>query len=479
MKSKFSLNSIPAAAYFVIAGVLALLTVGVLLLMQNVAERRIEGRQNAVQVVALSEDVVDPAVWGQNYPHEYDSYKRTADIARTRYGGSEAIQKAGEANPVWQELWKGYPFSVDFREDRGHAYMLVDQRETERVKQFKQPGACLNCHGSVIPAYYQKGVEAGVSKDNRPAAIQKGFEIMASMPYSEASKLIEHPITCNDCHDPKTMQLRVTRPAFMAGIDALARSDYPVPMLPSIERWRAAGKQGQYDANTLAERQEMRTFACAQCHVEYYFKGNEKILTYPWQNGLKVEQMEAYYAEVGWKDWVHKDAGTNALKAQHPEFEMWTQGTHAAAGVSCADCHMPYERVGAVKVSSHHVQSPLLAAGQACQVCHRGNEADIKTRVETIQGRTRVAMTNAENAVLALINDLKAAKAAGATDEQLAKAQALHRSAQWRLDFVSAENSMGFHAPQESMRILGEAADMARQGQLEVAKAMPGPAAKK
>ncbi len=479
MKPKFSLNAIPTGVYFVIAGVLALLTVGVLLLMQNVAERQIEGRQRAVQVVALSEDVVDPAEWGKNYPHEYDSYKRTADIARTRYGGSEAIQKAGEANPVWQELWKGYPFSVDFREDRGHAYMLVDQRETERVKQFKQPGACLNCHGSVLPAYYQKGVDAGVSKDDRSAAIKKGFEIMASMPYSEATKLVEHPITCNDCHDPKDMQLRITRPAFMTAIDALARSDYPLPMLPSIQRWRAAGKQGQYDPNVLAERQEMRTFACAQCHVEYYFKGKEKILTYPWQNGLKVEQMEKYYDDSGWKDWVHKDAGTNALKAQHPEFEMWTQGTHAAAGVACADCHMPYERVGAVKVSSHHVQSPLLAAGQACQVCHRGNEAEIKTRVETIQNRTRVAMTNAENAVLALINDLKAAKAAGATDELLAKAQALHRSAQWRLDFVAAENSMGFHAPQESMRILGEAADLARQGQLEVAKVKLGLTANK
>jgi nitrite reductase (cytochrome c-552) len=221
----------------------------------------------------------------------------------------------------------------------------------------------------------------------------------------------------------------------------------------------------------MAERQEMRTFVCGQCHVEYYFKGKEKILTYPWQNGLKVEQMEAYYAEVGWKDWVHADTGTPALKAQHPEFEMWTQGTHAAAGVACADCHMPYERVGAVKVSSHHVQSPILAAGEACQVCHRGSSEDITRRVEVIQDRTRTAMTHAENAVLALVNDLTKAKAAGAAEDKLARAQELHRQAQWRLDYVSAENSMGFHAPQESMRILGEAADLARQGQIELMRA--------
>jgi nitrite reductase (cytochrome c-552) len=479
MKPKFSLASIPTAAYLVIAAVLALLTVGVLLLMQNITQRQVEGRQDAVRVVQLTEDVVDPAVWGQDYPHQYDSYKRTADIARTRYGGSEAIQKSADANPVWQQIWNGYPFSVDFREDRGHAYMLVDQRETERVLKFKQPGACLNCHASVLPAYYQKGVEAGVPKENREAAIQKGFEVMASMPYSQATKLVEHPITCNDCHDPETMKLRITRPAFFTGVDALARSDYPLPMLPSIERWRAAGKQGTYNPNELAERQEMRTFVCAQCHVEYYFKGAEKILTYPWQKGLKAEQMEAYYDEVGWKDWVHKDTGAPALKAQHPEFELWSQGTHAAAGVACADCHMPYQRVGAVKVSSHHVQSPLLTAGQACQVCHSGNETDINKRVQTIQDRTRVAMTNAETAVVALINDIKAAKAAGVADDKLVKAQAFQRQAQWRLDYVSAENSMGFHAPQESMRLLGEAADLARQGQLEVAKLNLGPTAQK
>ena len=42
----------------------------------------------------------------------------------------------------------------------------------------------------------------------------------------------------------------------------------------------------------------------------------------------------------------------------------------------------------------------------------------------------------------------------------------LQRKAQWRLDFVAAENSMGFHAPQESARVLAEAMDYARQAQI-------------
>ncbi len=171
---RFSLISIPIGAYMVAMAVLALLTVGLLLLMQNITTRQREGRIDAVRVVQLNEDVIDPAQWGLNYPSQYDSYKRTVDIHRTRYGGSEGIQKL-DTDPLWRRIWAGYPFSVDFREDRGHAYMLIDQRDTERVKQFKQPGACLNCHASVVPAFYKAGVEAGADPAKREAAIYKGL----------------------------------------------------------------------------------------------------------------------------------------------------------------------------------------------------------------------------------------------------------------------------------------------------------------
>ena len=125
--------------------------------------------------------------------------------------------------------------------------------------------------------------------------------------------------------------------------------------------------------------------ACGQCHVEYYFKGDEKRLTYPWHNGLKVEEIEAYYDRVGWSDWKHKESGAPVLKAQHPEFELWSQGIHARSGVSCADCHMPYKREGAIKLSDHQVRSPMLNTARACQTCHNYSESEIKARVETIQ----------------------------------------------------------------------------------------------
>lgn len=209
---------------------------------------------------------------------------------------------------------------------------------------------------------------------------------------------------------------------------------------------------------------------CGQCHVEYYFKGDGKLLTYPWAKGIKADQIEAYYDEVGFKDWSHAITNAPLLKAQHPEFEMWSQGIHARSGVACADCHMPYKREGAIKVSDHHVRSPLLNVARACQVCHRLPENELIARVENIQDKTRDLMIRAEEATLALIDAIDAAQKAGATDEQLNSARDLHRKAEWRLDFVAAENSMGFHAPQETARLLAEAIDYARQGQLAAVK---------
>ena len=432
----------------------ALAAAGGLALAINIMERKQEAQNPYFRVVELTDETVDPAIWGKNFPLQYDGYLRTVDQVRTRYGGSEAThrlptkadprsvvaQSRLEEDPRLKTIWAGYAFSKDFREERGHAYMLSDQELTERQQVTQQPGTCLHCHASVYVPYKKAG----------DGDLIKGFEKMNPMPYFEARKLVEHPVSCIDCHDAKTMELRVTRPGFMEGIKAL----------------KASQGVANYDVNTMATRQEMRTYVCGQCHVENYFKGPEKRLVYPWHKGLKIENILEYYEEVGHKDWTHADSGAPALKAQHPEFELYNQGVHARAGVSCSDCHMPYKREGAQKISDHHVRSPMLNVNRACQTCHRWSEDEMKSRVETIQARTFELRNRAMDAVVALINDLKAAKAAGKTDAELRKAQALQRRAQFMLDFVEAENSTGFHAPQEAARILATSADLARQGQV-------------
>jgi nitrite reductase (cytochrome c-552) len=317
--------------------------------------------------------------------------------------------------------------------------MLQDQEFTERQHFSKQPGTCLHCHASVYVPYKRAG----------GGDLIKGFEKLNQLPYFEARKLVTHPITCIDCHDPKTMALRVTRPGFIEGIRAL----------------KASQGVANYDVNMMASRQEMRSFVCGQCHVEYYFKGPEKRLTYPWFKGLKADEILAYYDEVGFKDWQHAETGANVLKAQHPEFEMWNQGIHARSGVACADCHMPYERVGAMKVSSHHVRSPVLTLNNSCQTCHKWPEEELKARIETIQSRTYEMRNVAMDALMALIADIAKAKAAGSTDAALQDARQAQRRAQFLLDFIEAENSMGFHAPQEAARVLVRSIDYTRQGQ--------------
>jgi nitrite reductase (cytochrome c-552) len=423
-------------------------------LLTNIIERRNEARNPFFRVVELTDDTVDPEVWGKNFPLQYDSYKRTVDQVRTRYGGSEAVphtptdadprsivaQSRLEEDPRLKTMWDGYPFSVDFREERGHSYMFLDQIYTERQQVVKQPGSCVNCHASVYTAYKQLG----------GGDIFKGFDAINKMPYAEARNFVNHPVSCIDCHDSQTMQLRVTRPAFMNAIKA----------------FKATQGVQNFEVNRDATRQEMRTYVCGQCHVEYYFKGPEKTLYYPWDKGLKVENIQAYYDEVQHKDWVHARTGANALKAQHPEFELYNQGIHARAGVSCADCHMPYERTGAMKISSHHVRSPLLSINQSCQTCHKASEEELKYRVETIQTRTYELRNLAMNALMDLINEIQAAKNGGKTDADLAPAQDFQRKAQFYLDFVEAENSMGFHAPEEAARILAESINFTRQGQM-------------
>jgi nitrite reductase (cytochrome c-552) len=445
---------------------------GVMSLYQNIMLRKQEALQTSFALVKLTEDTLDPKEWGKNFPRQYDSYLRTVDVERTKHGGSEAFQKLDE-DPLLKTIFAGYAFGVDYREERGHAYMLRDQDMTERLKVAKQPGSCLQCHASALHAYWDAGVKAGVAGDaaHRQEAILKGFEYVCSMPYAGARKLVEHPVTCVDCHNPETLALRVTRPAFLYGIRALAKSDQPVPHLPSIETWRKGERKEEYDPNRDASRQELRSMACGQCHVEYYFKGERKVVTYPWDNGLKVEQIEAYYDKEGWTDWKHELSGADVLKAQHPEFEVWSQGIHARSGVACADCHMPYIREGAIKISDHHVRSPLLNISRACQQCHNYPEAEILARAEAIQDRTSKLLARAEAATVDAIHSIATVKEGGATDEQLAAARKLHRQAQWRTDFVAAENSSGFHAPQESARILGEAIDLARQSQLAAVKA--------
>ncbi len=444
-----------STGWIVAAGALAALaTLALAALLTNIFERQQEAREPYFRVVELTDTVVDPAVWGRNFPLHYERYRRTVDMSRTRYGGSEAIPKRPvdleeddgvprsysrlEEDPRLRDFWAGYSFAEDFREERGHAYMFIDQLLTRRQEVTEQPGTCLHCHASVYTVYREAG----------DGDLIAGFEQVNRMPYREAAELAEHPVACIDCHDPEDMSLRITRPGFIEGVEAFLGEKAPE----------------DFDVNRDAGRSEMRTLVCAQCHVEYYFAGEGKRLTYPWARGLRADDALAWYEEIGFRDWTHGISGAPALKAQHPEFEMYSQGIHARSGVACADCHMPYMRVGARKISDHWVRSPMLNVDNACQTCHQWSEDELRSRVHAIQDRTYQLRNLAIDATLELARAIRRADQEGAEDRRLRAARTQHRRAQFLADYVEAENSMGFHADQEAARVLGLSLEYARRG---------------
>ena len=490
-----------------LTAVAAAASFGLIALLVNIFERKQEARTPFVKIVEVSEVSTDPEPWGLNFPVQYESYKRSVDSERTEYGGNNSLPPSKlEKDPWLKRLFAGYAFSIDYREARGHAFMLHDQEVTKRVTEVQQAGACLHCHASVIPTYRrigleQQGVEvtaARLGESFDQEAVMAGFKAVSQMKYEEVHAeltktpdgVVEategdphlgnaHPVSCVDCHDPASMQIRVTRPGFIEGIAKLANSDDPVPHLPSIARWRASDRSKPYDPNVNASRQEMRSFVCGQCHVEYYC-ANKMTLTFPWSNGLKMEDLEKEWNETTFPDggefhdYVHKETGTKVYKAQHPEFELWSQGIHARAGVSCSDCHMPYEKQGATKFSSHWVRSPMLNINRACQSCHNVPEAELLARVNTIQDRTRSQMDRAATAMTDMLDAIIEVQKAGASEEQLKPLRTLQRKAMWRLDYIASENSKGFHADQEAVRILGESIDYSRQAQAAAYKLSTG-----
>lgn len=410
-------------AAFIAAGVA---TAAILALLFNIQDRKEEAFQYPLNVVEVGEGEIDPEVWGRNFPMEYDLFVKTEiDYGSTEYGGSTPYSKL-EKVPAMKRIWNGYSFAVDHNEERGHYYAAIDQANTQRTKIVEQPGACANCHAAEVPALIEK----------------MGWADFNRTPYNELKPSLMTGSSCSDCHDPVTMDLRITRPAFKNAMAARGID---------LEK---------------ATRQEMRTYVCAQCHVEYYFKGEDKLLTFPWTKGLSIDNIDEYYEEIDFSDWTHKETGAPMLKVQHPEFEMWSSSIHARSGVACADCHMPFIRQGSVKVSDHWIRSPLTHVNESCQTCHQWDEKELEERILEIQHKTAALLRSSEEALVDAIDTIAAARSAGISDEVLAEAMKLQRRASLRWDFVSSENSTGFHSPQEAARILGDSMNLARQAQI-------------
>jgi nitrite reductase (cytochrome c-552) len=362
-------------------------------------------------------------VWGENYPREFESYLKTLDTTFASKHGGSVKRDYLEEYPELVIMWAGYAFSKEYNQGRGHGHAIEDIRNILRTgdnENNPMPATCWTCKSTDVPRVMN---EIGASNFYKKKWIDLGAEIV-------------NPIGCQDCHDPKTMNLRITRPAL-------------------IEAFQRQGK----DISSFS-RQEMRSLVCAQCHVEYYFKGKEeKYLTFPWDRGFSADSMEAYYDAMNFSDWTNSLSRTPMLKAQHPDYELFKTGIHAIRGVSCSDCHMPYKTEGGVKFTDHHIQSPLNNVANTCQVCHREETARLVQDVYDRQDRIEELRRIAEKSLAAAHIEAKVAWDNGATEEQMKPILLLIRHAQWRWDWVAAANALGFHSPVEAMRVLGTSID--------------------
>ena len=401
----------------------------------------------------LPADEIRNSAFKEEFPLQYNTYLRNDETqVMTEYNGSVNYNKHNNvdplpegykhAQPYLKNLWLGYPFSYEYRSARGHTYAVEDFLKIDRINRYDEkgglPNTCWNCKGPKMLEWVKAQGEDFWAKDVNTMRDQLDIK--------------DHTIGCANCHAPDTMELRL----------------YSVPLQDYL---KAQGK----DFAKLP-RNEKRALVCGQCHVEYYFLdksfGPAKKPKFPWDNGFNPEDMFTYYQNQGecqvkgfegnFVDWIHPVSKTPMLKAQHPEYETWVNGTHGAAGVVCADCHMAYVRTDdKKKISSHWWTSPLKDPEmRACRQCHSDKTPEfLKERVLFTQKKTFDQLLIAQDISVKAHEAVRLAleytgEKAPNYEDLVIQAQQMIRKGQFFWDYVSAENSVGFHNPAKALDTL-------------------------
>lgn len=402
-----------------------------------------------VRPVAIADNDYEPANWGKAYPVNYELWKKTEEptpAGKSKYKrGFDAdritYDKLSEF-PYLALLFNGWGFGIEYNEPRGHAYMVIDQLDVDQAR-VKAGGVCLTCKSP-----YASKLEKELGADY----YGKSYPDVHAMIPAQHQKL---GVACIDCHDNKDMSLRISRDFTLA----------------------KALKDMGVDPKKLT-RQEMRSVVCAQCHVTYNIPKDKEMhstgVFFPWQGStwgnISVENIiKKIRSDPSYGEWKQGVTGFKMAFIRHPEFELFSNNSvHWKAGAACADCHMPYTKVGAYKVSDHRVTSPLKNDLKACMQCHTESAEWLKGQVIAIQDRTVSLMMRAGYATATaakLIEKANALQASGKVIDQALydKAKDYYEEAFYRVTYIGAENSVGFHNPTEAARNLGDAVAFAEK----------------
>lgn len=405
--------------------------------------------KSPVYKTGLASDVTKNEPLKEQFPRQYATYRKNDESeVMTKYKGSIHFHKNDDVNPLpkgfkysqpyLKNLWLGYPFMYEYNEARGHTYALEDFVYIDRINRYDPngggvlPATCWNCK---TPKVEQWAAEYG-----------DDYWKMDVNFFRDKIDVKDESISCGTCHNTSDMTMEL----------------YSIP----LKDWLARSGQN-WDEISINDK---RSLACAQCHVEYYFthpdNGVAAKPVFPWDNGFDPEQIYEYYDTVGagqgqFVDFVHAASGVKIIKVQHPEYETWINGTHGAAGVSCADCHMPYEKMEGKKASSHWWTSPLKDPDlKACRQCHSDKTADyLRERVHFTQDRTFAQLLKAQEASVRAHEAVRLGNLYDGFkhpdfDELMDQARELTRKGQFFWDYVSAENSVGFHNPSKALDTL-------------------------
>ena len=426
-----------------VAWLLFFVTVGIVFLLGMLAASITQRRAEVVSIlnnkkVNITGIESRNEIFAENYPREYESWIKTADTTfQSEFNGSSVVDVLAQ-RPEMVILWAGYAFSKDYGTPRGHMHAVEDIHHTLRTgapmssDEGPQPATCWTCKSPDVPRLMDS---LGIAEYYKGTWASLGQEVV-------------NPIGCADCHEAETMNLKISRPGL-------------------IEGFRNSGQ----DIHKVSQ-QEMRSLACAQCHVEYYFSPEGKYLIFPWHNGLTVEGGEQYYDSIRFADYTHKLSRAPIIKAQHPDYEIYKTGIHSQRGVSCADCHMPYISEGGVKYTSHHVRSPLASINNTCQVCHRESEETLRTAVFERQRSANEIRNRVEKELATAHIEAKFAWEKGATEAQMEEVLQLLRQSQWRWDYAVASHGGSFHSPVEFQRILSMSLDRAHKARFVLSKVL-------
>ncbi|WP_407925412.1 ammonia-forming cytochrome c nitrite reductase subunit c552 [Geomonas oryzae] len=390
---------------------------------------------------------IDPARWGKLYPIHYQQWKLTSEptpagLSKYKRGydvGEERRDKLDEY-PFLALLYNGWGFGAEYNEPRGHYYMVQDQLEVDPGR-IKAGGACLTCKTPYAPK---------LAKDMGAAYFPTPYkEVLARLPKDKQTL----GVACIDCHDNKGMALRISR-GFTLG---------------------KALKEIGLDETKLT-REQKRTFVCAQCHVTYMIPKDKDMhstnVIFPWAGSQEghitieniIKQIKSSPANG---EWVQAVTGFKLGFVRHPEYEFYSnQSPHYMAGVTCADCHMPVMTADGQELTDHRIMSPLKGSMSACAACHGETPTQLRQKVIDIQDRFTDRYLKAGYAVATdakLFEMANRAKGAGKQiDQELyGMAREHYEQAFYRLVFVGAENSTGFHNPAEGMRVLEDAVNHA------------------